>query len=822
MSLVMLTAILMLSLFSFPTHGANAEQLVNVYFQNKSEVPINMWIGHSKIKELRNGMAVALNPGGHTLYYVTLNVDKRDALGNPYIDDKVFASMVEGLTIEGNDNSSDVPNAISGRFAIKGFLKSFSIIYDGNDFFAKITYMDGTEENKVITGTSQTDTKDALPVAGVMVTLIPAGLLGALALKGKKPRKEGEEGENETSHYLAVTKDFGDKIRCDAEAVTLSAAIIEVTRDSNGAETERILEDLTDQIKITAKETFVEISEAVIIDGIKTVNVMVHSDEKGLPPADNCTLTFAFSNPKGALTQNIVFKVVGKPNIEVANERLLVLAGTGKSYDLNYQLKDFVDETEVEIEVNAFQNDCPFNLDTQVDADKLSAIKATDSGNPPQFEGFYESYSCEIIAKNTKEYARTVFTVIMCQEGIKPDFLGREKEIVAYKNTEGEMPTTNIAFRLGIWDENEKTLNVTRPDAVEVSFDDEQGIFEVIGLSYDVNEDASTTDYLMLAFKAEKSLPNTSPVPGTLKAVYRSETVEFESSTLVNLMPDLLSYEKDLELEYQNCIRIIDTYLPAEFSVRKRKELDANRSKMGLADLQLFRKNCWQIASRFIMQDNENYMIDSYWYDEAIATADLLVYIGDVALDVALAPFGGPITGFVITQVKSALMELVAMRIEKGAIGYNEIYALIMKRLEQAAGQADGLIETPSFDKPKALVAWLTTYILYRIMYRWYFDLDENNNPKGLTEAITNGLMDFAGKGASIILGEYAKNIAKNRGINLDSTADAEQKWVNEGVEKAAKAGLDTLDTAADALDAKISEITTTLLQYIERIRAGI
>jgi hypothetical protein len=221
------------------------------------------------------------------------------------------------------------------------------------------------------------------------------------------------------------------------------------------------------------------------------------------------------------------------------------------------------------------------------------------------------------------------------------------------------------------------------------------------------------------------------------------------------------------------------------------------------------------------MQEKENYMIDSYWYDEAIATADLLVYIGDVALDIALAPFGGPITGFVVTQVKSALMELVAMRIEKGEIGYNEIYSLIMKRLEQAAGQADGLIETPGFDKPKVLVAWLTTYILYRIMYRWYFDMDENNNPKGLTEAIANGLMDFAGKGASIILGEYAKNIAKNRGINLDSTADAEQKWVNEGVEKAAKVGLDTLDTLAETLDQKISEITATLLLYIERIRAG-
>jgi len=242
---------------------------------------------------------------------------------------------------------------------------------------------------------------------------------------------------------------------------------------------------------------------------------------------------------------------------------------------------------------------------------------------------------------------------------------------------------------------------------------------------------------------------------------------------------------------------------------------------MGVSDLQLFRKNCWQIASRLIMQEKESYMIASYWYDEAIATAELLVYVGDIALDAALAPFGGPIAGFVIGQVKSSLLELIAFRIEKGSVGYDEIAELITKRLEQGAGQADGLIETPGFDKPKALLAWLVCYILYRILYHWYFDADESGNPKGLLEAIQSGLMDFAGKGASILLGEYAKEIAKKRGLDVGSTADKEQKWVNEKVRDAADAGLGAMDKAAGTLDKKINEITAALLDYIERIRSG-
>jgi len=675
----------------------------------------------------------------------------------------------------------------------------------------------GTNE-VVDTEASETSGETSIAVAAVIVVAGAAAAAtgaGAAAMEGNGG-EDSKENNSGSRYKMAIKKDFGSKIKYDTDTVYVYARMIEIKED--GTEIDR--PDLTQKITIFSKDpSLLEVSDNVI-DGIYMGAGIIAGKSAGPEVDSEAIISFRFEGEGGTFQNNVKFRVIGECYIELEKEDLFILAASGRSFELPYELVNFMEEAD-EITVRSMNDNSLFDLSLGKNKDEKTVILATDKTEKKPIERFFDSFNCEIIAKNKKEYARSVFSAVVCYEGILPDFLGKEKEILAYKNTEGEMPITDIAFRLGLWNENEKALELSRPEEIEVSFTDEQGIFEVIGLENEINIEKSTSDYLVHSFKADKSLPNTSPVKGTLMVSYHLGEVSFESETEVKLMPDILSYEQDLEKEYQNCIRIIDTYMPPEFAGRKLKELNANRDKMGLKDLQLFRKKCWEIAFRSIMQDKENYMIESYWYDEAIATAELVVYVGDIALDVALAPFGGPITGFVVTQVKSALIELVSMRIEKGSIGYNEIYDLIMKRLEQAAGQADGLIEVPSFDKPKALIAWLSCYILYRIMYRWYFDKDERGNPKGLTEAIQNGLMDFAGKGASILLGEYAKDIAKKRGIDIDSTADKEQKWVNENVESAAKKGLDAMDSLADSLDKKIDEITASLLDFIDRIKNG-
>lgn len=660
----------------------------------------------------------------------------------------------------------------------------------------------------------------AVVVAGAVAAIFGAAAAaggtggGSAGAAGGSVGNNGDPTDEESggsTYKMAVNKDFGDKIKYNTDTVYVYARMIEVTPE--GQEIDR--PELSQNISIFSDSPLLEVGENVMLGSYMGAGVVAGAAAQANNNAE-AVISFRFTGEGGVFQNNITFQVVGEAYIELGNDRLHILAYSGKSFELPYSLINFIDEPE-ELTVNPMSENVLFDLDLGKDAAGKTVIIAADKSEQKEMKDFYDNFSCEIIARNKKEYARTVFTLVVCYEGVLADFLGKKNEIIAYKNEEGEMPITNIAFRVGIWDDSYKKLDVKRPEELDISFVDEEGIFAVLGLEGNVDLEKSTAEYLMYAFKTEISLPSESPIQGTLSIVYNRNNKSFETLAAFKLVPDLLSYEKDRQKEYDYCVKIIDTYMAPQFRARKHRELNAGFDKMGIKDLQLFRKNCWYIASRSIMQEKESYLIDSYWYDEAIATAELLVYVGDVALEVALAPFGGPIAEFVLKQVRDTLIQLISLRVERGSIGFNEIYELIEKRWEQGAGQADNLLEIPGFDKPKALVAWLASYILYRIMYRWYYDVDDNGASKGLAEAIQNGLTDFAGKGASILLSSYVKDIAKKRGINTGSTAEAEREFINDKIKK----GLNALDPIAEGLDKRLDTFTATLLDFIDRIRSG-
>lgn len=681
----------------------------------------------------------------------------------------------------------------------------------------------GNVLNTLNTAAGEKAGETTVPVAAAIVLIgAAAAAAGAAAAGGgtaagatggsmSDSGDSSDEETGESTYKIAVRKDFGDKIKYNTDTVYVFARMIEVT--SEGTEIDR--PDLSQNIDIFSASPLLEVSENVMQGSYMGAGVVADDAAQASTNAE-AVISFRFTGEGGIFQNNVAFKVVGDAYIELENDKVYLLAHSGESFEMPYALVNFINEPD-EIIVNSIPENALFTLKIEKNTAGKSVIIVTDQAPQKPMERFYENFSCEIIAKNKKEYARTVFTTVLCYEGVLPDFLGKEREIVAYKNEEGEMPVTNIAFRVALWDAARKLLEVKRPEELEVSFVDEEGIFAAIGLDGSVDLEKSTGEYLLYAFKTELSLPSESPLQGTLSVVYNKNNRNFETLTPFKLVPDLLTYEKDRQKEYEYCVKIIDTYLAPQFRARKHQELNAGFDKMGLRDLQLFRKNCWYIASRSIMQEKESYLINSYWYDEAIATAELLVYVGDVALEVALAPFGGPIAEFVLKQVRDSLIQLISMRVERGSIGFNEIYELVIKRLEQGAGQADNLIEIPGPDNPKALIAWLASYILYRIMYRWYFDVDDKGQPKGLVEAIQNGLTDFAGKGTSILLSAYAKDIAKKRDIDKGSTANAERKWINEKI----KTGLEAGDTIAGSLDKRLDEFTETLLDFIDRIKNG-
>ena len=638
-----------------------------------------------------------------------------------------------------------------------------------------------------------------------------AGTTGAGAGSGNN----SSEDLDGNTYKLMFYKEFGNKIRYNDPPVFVYARMIEINKE--GTEIER--PDLTQNIEISSDDSFLEVGPNNMAGAYMGASIAAASTtENTAQMPKEGTIRIRFKGQGGTFENDIKFMMVGQAYIEFIDGKMFVLAMSGQSFEHEYKLVDFLNKAEVSLKPG--QDNCPFDLSIGKNKDGQTVIIAKDKQPQKPIESFFESFSCEIEAKNEKEYARTVFSVVMCYEGLLPNFQGEKQEIAGYQNEKEEMVETNILFEVGIWNKETNHLEFQKLKEVAVECKDENGIFEAIKLEVAVDpENHYRETGVLYKFKAEKPLPAMNPVRGSLKSSYKMGEIEFSNDTEVKLVPDKLLYEKNYDKEYQNCLKTINTYMPEPFKSKKLKELETNKGKIGLEDLKLFRKGCWSMAEHLIMQEKESYLIESYWYDEAIATAELLVYIGDMAFDVALAPFGGPIAGFLASHVKASFIDAVTMYVEKPSIGMPEIWEFCEKRAVMIAGQADSLIEVPKPEKPALLIAWLSIYTVYRIFYHWQFDKDDENNSIGIAESINRGLLDLAGKGASTILSAFAGDVAKKKGWDKYSVADADQEYVNKQVLKGAKTTFGYAEQAAGYLDDRISVTVQNLLEYIQKLR---
>ncbi len=596
----------------------------------------------------------------------------------------------------------------------------------------------------------------------------------------------GTEEDRKSTYKMIIYKEFGDKIKYDDEPVFVYARMVET--NAEGVDIDR--PDLTGQIEIFSEDSFMEIGSAALSGDYMGASVQAYSSGEAEMPSEGI-ISFSFRGEDGTFQNNVKFKMVGEPYISLEDSNLHVLATSGRNFEMPYELKDFLNKAEVTIK--ALQETRPFDIKLGEDKKGNPVIIAVDLEKEKPIERFFESFTCEIIAENEKEYARTVFDVVMCYEGLLPDFLGKPKEIRGYKNEEGEMEETLVAFKLGLWNESNSTLDFVIPEEIAIECSDEEDVFDVIGLNYEQYMDNIVEDAVSYKFKAEISLPALDPIEGKLISSCSYNGKNYENVTKISLIPDILQYDADFEKEYENCIYMINTYLPERFRDKKLDQLEKAKEKLGIEDLKLFRKTVWQIAQRAILQEKEQYLLESYWWDEVIATTELVIAMGNIAFDIALSSVGGPLTGFIAAQVKDATLDFWALYVEKPSIDLDELQEFLEKRFIQMVGQSDGAFKTPKPTEYKKLAAWLSCYIIYRIIYHWWYDKDKQKKPIGFLEAIKRGIYDTSGKSLSILLSDYIKNKELKAG-KVKNFADADEKRFDDAVEKTTEVVSDFID----------------------------
>ncbi len=721
---------------------------------------------------------------------------------------------------------------LTGKINGKKISGSWSQQWDGVEVIGGVFECNKTaNEENVASGTiqgvntdaSKTSGETSMPVpaaiavglAGVAAAVAGVGAAGAAGVAGAASGASGgssdggsseEETEAESTYKMYIYKDFSDKIRYGDNPVFVYARMAEVT--AKGEELER--PDLTGQIEIFSQSGVLEIGAATMAGSYMGASVSAYIANQTNAPTEG-VISFKFNGKGGIFQNNVKFQLIGEAVIQIDGGKLFALATSGRTFQIPYRLLDFMDSANAKVSVNCMQNDVPFTLALGKDADGNAVIVATDHAEKKPFESFFDSFSCEIVAESEKEYARTVFSVVMCYEGILADFLGKPKEIRGYKDKQGEMEKTLIAFKLGVWNDNEQKLVFVKPGDLEIDYDDDEGIFKVIKLGHEIDPDMETDDHITYIFKAELSFPSTAPVKGTLYGSCTYNGGSFDSETEISLIPDIQEYYDDLEEEYERCKYIINTYMTETWREKKLDQLEKARPGFGVKDYQLFRKKCWEFAQNLIMQEKQSYLQKSYAADIAIAYMELYVYIGDAAFDIAMMPVGGPIAGFLVSQAKSAVLELIAARIEKGQIGCDELCAFARKRVEQASGQADGMVAMPKPNEPQKLIVWLAGFFLYRFVWNWFWGKDENDKPIGITGALEKAALDFAGKGAAGLLGNYVDQIASKSNFS-----NAAKKLYSKGKDD------ELSKPVTDVGEKAFNELIEALNSLLEKIKSGL
>lgn len=652
-----------------------------------------------------------------------------------------------------------------------------------------------TINTKADKDTGETDV--SIPTALAIVII---GTGAAIAGAGASGDNGGDNGKKKSRYKMYLKKDFGDAIRYDTQPVTVYSRIGEIT--SEGEEIDR--PDLTASLEIFSGENLM-VEGTSMVGNYMGALVSAESVKEGKNP-DSGILSIRFSGEGGSFQNNVTFRLIGKPYISLAGPNLSILVGSGKKFKM---LVEFVDFTEPPKNIVFNSDTLPITLEQDREGNHYIEV-ADDTPKPETIIRFYEEIPCTISADSGDETVMARFTVLKCYEGLLADFLGKENEIMAYKNKDGEMPVTNIGFQAGLWNTDQSQLDLIAPKQMSMSYEDKEGIYEIIGLSYEHNIDLSTSQNTVYSFTAKKSLPSPDKIEGKLRYSCEIGDIRMENETTIYLIPDLLTYAKDFEQEFKNCENIIFTYMSGELMKRKAEELYRDKNKLGLEDLKLFRKHCWEIASRMILQKKEDYMQDVYWHDEAIAWLDLTVFVGDVAFALALTPYGGPITSFLVDNVKSTFLELCEEYVKKGDIfTWDTLQEIIWNRFKQSIGSVDNFISIPENATPKQMVAWICSFYLYRVFYHWNFDEDESGNSLGLVAALENSLKDLLTNRSMALLGDYVKEVAKKEGIDFSKRIKAEE----DVVDTALVGAFDMSDKGATLLD----DVVEKLVDYIKR-----
>ncbi len=232
------------------------------------------------------------------------------------------------------------------------------------------------------------------------------------ATDGSDGPKNDDDGGS-SSYKMVIYKDFGDSIRTGADAVFLQARMMEI--NAQGAEIER--PDLTQKIEIFSPDNALQVGSPFFTGTAKQASL------KAMPPSPlEGKVSFRFAGEGGVFQNNVQFKIIGESKIKLAADKFPILGTSTESFELEYELVDFLIKPEVKLQYNSDIGLFKLELGKNKLGKDVIIATPTEKAGEMNFQRFIHRYACEITAKNDKETVKEKFELHLCYEGIGTAF----------------------------------------------------------------------------------------------------------------------------------------------------------------------------------------------------------------------------------------------------------------------------------------------------------------------------------------------------------------------------------------------------------------
>ncbi|MDY0339854.1 MAG: hypothetical protein RBS17_01390 [Coriobacteriia bacterium] len=536
---------------------------------------------------------------------------------------------------------------------------------------------------------------------------------------------------------------------------------------------------------------WLEISEAIDYEDGRAITVMASQPDPTNPvqPPESATVRVSAWLGERPLTELVTIPLAGLPEIDAKPDSVSLAAESGTSAEIAITI------------INAGDTPWQFNTEWREGSRAIATpsieptgpaaatLTLTEDGSENLDPTRPQTASTLVVVATAEGYdeLRRHVDVIVTQEGLFVDRTNVDPSTGAFPlAADGSARPTAIDLRVFVLDlatgDISPDIGLAAQAILEIGGQEGTSGYAGLHVAGLTVESAGTRPLNIPSATFNASLERKLPTAGEpVPAALRASIAGYDADRFSALVPlrllgiDMEPFSAAWEVERDNCLDIIQNYVPFEHQERLYALVTERSRTMGAEGLFYMRKKIWDFAYDQLMKEKHEHLDAAWWYQLIEDTLDWVSWCGDIAFGVASGSYLGVVGSMAIGMLKPLLVSAMEIWLAGGSLD-----DWLVAQTSTITDMLEGAVTDPDFltrlsGKGKAMG--------YALFIAYFFAKELYNDPDlSVTNAMNNVGRQLRDEG----LIAFLKWAASKRGITLSSLRGKGAVGVDAGAPKAA------------------------------------